>query len=404
LIGFSAIALAMTLAALLCVAWPLARRMRAHEPAAAETNLAILRDELRTLEEDLARGAISKAQFDVARIELERRVLEEAVVENPPGKLEPHQSSRKAALTLALLIPVAAIAMYAAIGNVDGMRKVERAAEQVSAADVEAMVGKLADRLKTNPDDVRGWMLLGRSYYVLQRMDEAVAAYAKAAEKITDDADFFADYADAVAMSHGRNLTGKPIELARRALAINPAHPKALAMAGTEAFQRNDYPAAANYWEKLLPMLPPDSDIAKSIAGGIAEARELGTAKAAPATAGKAAAGQGISGQVILSPSLAAKADPQETLFIVARAVNGPRMPLAVIRKRVADLPLEFTLDDSMAMSPELKLSGAAEVVVTARISRSGDAIPRAGDLQGTSPPVKAGSRGLKIVIDSALP
>lgn len=151
-------------------------------------------------------------------------------------------------------------------------------------------------------------------------------------------------------------------------------------------------------------MLPPDSDIAKSIAGGIAEARELGTAKSAPPKVVKAAGGQGISGRAVLGPSLAGKAAPEETLFIVARAVNGPRMPLAVLRKRVADLPLEFTLDDSMAMSPELKLSDAAEIVVTARISRSGNAIPQSGDLQGTSAPVKAGTRGLKIVIDSALP
>ena len=394
----------MTLAALTCVALPLARRKRTHEPSTPETNLAILRDELGALEEDLARGAISTAQFDVARAELERRVLEEAVAENPPGKQEAQKSSRKAALALALLIPVAAITMYVAIGNVDGMRKEDISAEKVPAADVEGMVAKLADRLKKNPDDARGWMLLGRSYYVLQRMDESVAAYAKAAEKITDDADLYADYADALATSHGRNLEGKPIELVRRALAINPAHPKGLAMAGTEAFQRNDYPAARQYWERLLPMLPPDSDIAKSIAGGIAEARDLGTAKSVPTKAGKAAAGQGISGQVFLGPSLAGKANPQETLFIVARAVNGPRMPLAVLRKRVADLPLEFTLDDSMAMSPELKLSDAAEIVVTARISRSGNAIAQAGDLQGTSAPVRAGTRGLKIVIDSALP
>lgn len=402
--GFAAIAIFMTLAALTCVALPLARRKRTHEPVTTETNLAILRDEFGALDEDLARGAISTAQFEVARSELERRVLEEGVAETPSGKQEAQQSSRKAALALALLIPVAAIAMYAAIGNVDGMRKEAISAENVSAADVEGMVAKLADRLQKNPEDARGWMMLGRSYYVLQRMDESIAAYAKAAEKITDDADLYADYADVLAMSRGRSLEGKPIELVRRALAINPDHPKALAMAGTEAFQRNDYPAAKKYWERLLPMLPPDSDIAKSIAGGIAEARELGTAKSAPPKVVKAAGGQGISGRAVLGPSLAGKAAPEETLFIVARAVNGPRMPLAVLRKRVADLPLEFTLDDSMAMSPELKLSDAAEIVVTARISRSGNAIPQSGDLQGTSAPVKAGTRGLKIVIDSALP
>jgi cytochrome c-type biogenesis protein CcmH len=288
------------------------------------------------------------------------------------------------------------------------------AAPPVSVADVEDMVARLSERLQKNPDDAKGWALLGRSYYVMQRMDEAVAAYAKAVAKIDDDADLYADYADALAMSQGRDLRGKPMELVDRALAINPSQPKALAMAGTEAFQRKDYPAAIALWERLLPMLPADSDLAKSITDGIAEARELGGAKSAQKSTGsekpaakaaqKAASVGSVSGQVSLSPALASKANASETLFIVARAVNGPRIPLAVLRRRVSDLPLEFTLDDTLAMSPELKLSGAAEVIVSARISKSGNAISQPGDLLGTSAPVKVGAKGLRIAIDSVVP
>ena len=190
-------------------------------------------------------------------------------------------------------------------------------------------------------------------------------------------------------------------------------------MAGSEAFFRKDYPGALAYWEKLLPLLPPDSEMGRSIASGIAEARELGgikgpvATKAAPkaeakpakgAEAKPAAGGASVSGRVTLAPEIAAKASPGDTLFILARAVNGPRIPLAVLRKQVSDLPFEFTLDDALAMSPELKLSGFPEVIVAARISKSGNAIAQSGDLQGTSAPVKVGAKGLSITIDSVVP
>ena len=284
--------------------------------------------------------------------------------------------------------------------------------QQVSPEDVEGMVAKLAARLEKNPDDTHGWIMLARSYYVMQRMPEAVIAYAKAVEMTKDNADLYADYADALAMSQGRSIQGKPLELVNQALKLNPTHPKALAMAGTEAFYRKDYPGAIAFWEKLLPLLPPDSDMAKSIEGGIAEARDLGKsmpARGSPvpekdsSTARKSVPAS-VGGRITLSQAIVSKASPQDTVFVVARAQNGPRIPLAVLRKRVADLPFEFTLDDSLAMSPELKLSAFSEVVVTARVSKSGNAIPQSGDLQGASSPVKVGARGLQIVIDTVVP
>jgi cytochrome c-type biogenesis protein CcmH len=287
------------------------------------------------------------------------------------------------------------------------------AEQPVAAADIEKMVAGLAAKLEKNPDDARGWVMLARSYYVLQRMPEAAAAYAKAAEKISDDADLLVDYADALAMAQGKRIDGKPLELVHQALKINPSHPKALAMAGTAAFFRNDYPGAIAFWEKLLPLLPPDSEMAKSVVGGIAEARELGgktahatstPAKTSVKTESKSIEALSVSGKVTLSPAMANKANPEDTLFIVARAANGPRMPLAVVRRRVADLPLEFKLDDALAMSPELKLSAFPEVIVTARISKSGNALSQPGDLQGVTRPVKVGAKGIAIVIDSVVP
>ncbi len=405
----------MTLAALACVIWPLTRRRAPGEaPGAPGTNLEILRDQLAELNGDLERGAISPRQFEVARAELERRTLEETSGGTPRGKSE-SGGGRRTAIALGVLIPLAASSMYIGIGDSGGLStQTGAAAPQASAADVEDMVARLAERLQKNPDDAKGWALLGRSYYVMQRMDEAVAAYAKAVAKIDDDADLYADYADAQAMSQGRNLLGKPMELVTRALAINPSQPKALAMAGTEAFYRKDYPAAIALWEKLLQILPADSELTKSIADSIAEARELGGTKSAQKAAGpektaantpqKTASAGSVGGQVTLSPALAPKTNATDTLFVFARAVNGPRIPLAVLRRRVSDLPLEFTLDDTLAMSQDLKLSGVSEVIVSARISKSGNAISQAGDLQGASASVKVGAKGLKIVIDSVVP
>jgi cytochrome c-type biogenesis protein CcmH len=347
-----------------------------------------------------------------ARAELERRALEEGVSAdaNSPSV---QRAGRWAAVAVGALIPLAVLSIYGWIGEPAGLRPEAVSAEQpVGAAEIEKMVSGLAQRLEKNPDDPRGWVMLARSYYVLQRMPEAVAAYAKAADKIKDDADFYADYADALAMSQGRRIEGAPLELVKQALRIDPRHPKALAMAGTEAFNRKDFPAALVYWEKLAPLLPPDSELAKSVAGGIAEARELGKIKTAatpPAKPAKKAEpvtgpGGGVSGRVTLSPALAAQAGPQDTLYVVARAVNGPRIPLAVQRARVADLPMDFALDDTQAMSPELKLSSFPDVIVTARISKSGNAVSRPGDLQGASRAVKVGARGIAIVIDSVVP
>ena len=414
--GFIAIAVAMTVVALLFVVVPLVRRSRPVDDATnvARTNLSILRDQLAELQADLRHGTISAERYSGARAELERRALEESVPAGGTGQ-SVHGGGRWAAAALGVVIPLLALSMYMWIGEPAGLRRGAVSTElPAGPAEIEKMAAGLALRLEKNPDDPRGWMMLARSYYVLQRMPEAVAAYARAAEKIKDDADLYADYADALAMSQGRRIEGGPLELVRQALRIDPSHPKALAMAGTEAFHRKDYPGALAFWEKLLPLLPQESEMAKSLAGGISEARELGIIKAPGkvADAAKQTAKSGpdpgpagsVSGRVMLSPGLAAKAGPQDTLFIIARALNGPRIPLAVLRRRVADLPTDFALDDALAMSPELKLSAFSEVVVTARISKSGNAISQRGDLQGVSPTVKVGARGVAILIDSVVP
>jgi cytochrome c-type biogenesis protein CcmH len=236
---------------------------------------------------------------------------------------------------------------------------------------------------------------------VLGRYGEAVEAYAEAARRAPRDPQLLADFADVLAMSRGERLAGEPEKLVLRALEIDPGNLKALALAGTAAFERKDYAIAARFWQRMLPLVPGGSDEARTIQANVDEALALSARKpAAKAAVAKAA---GVRGTVRLSEKLTQKASPGDTLFIFARAAEGPPMPLAVLRKQVRDLPASFALDDSMAMTPAMRLSGFSRVVVGARISRSGNATPGPGDLQGLSAPVANDASGVTVLIDTVV-
>ncbi|MGH8674772.1 MAG: tetratricopeptide repeat protein, partial [Burkholderiales bacterium] len=271
---------------------------------------------------------------------------------------------------------------------------------------IEAMVERLAERMKSEPANADGWMLLARSYGAFGRFRESADAYAKAAKLMPGNAQLLADYADALGMALGRKLEGEPEKLIARALEIDPRNLKALALAGTAAFERKEYKAAAAHWERMLPLVQADSDDARSIRANIDDARVLAEGPVAQkdrAGAQAAAPRAALRGEVKLAPALAAKAAPTDTVFIFARAVQGPPMPLAVLRKQVRDLPAAFALDDSMAMAPGASLSAVPQVVVGARVSKSGNAAVQPGDLQGLSAPVASNASGVTVVIDSVV-
>ncbi len=276
----------------------------------------------------------------------------------------------------------------------------------MTAEQIEQMVAKLAQRLESAPEDPAGWSMLGRSYAALGRFKEAADAYKQAVNQVPADPQLLADYADALGMAQGRSLKGEPSRLIARALAADPDHFKSLALAGTAAFEARDYPAAIRHWERLAKKIPPDSEFAQSIADSLAEARQLaGAAAPSKAQVPQAAVDPVIRGTVRLSPKLAAQVSPDDTLFVFARAVNGPRIPLAVKRFRAAQLPVEFVLDKAAAMSPEMTLAQHSEVTVGARISKSGSPGSKSGDLEGFRQPVKVGgSSAIEIVIDTLVP
>jgi cytochrome c-type biogenesis protein CcmH len=402
--AFLVVAVAMLAVAVAWVLVPLLARRSHASPDPEATNLSVLRDQLAELAADRARGTLAQERYEQAKLELERRVLEEVRPGEPAGAAPPTASAWTAAV-LGAVIPIAAIALYVTVGTPGALlAEAPSARNEFTPEQIERAMVKLAAHLERNPDDAQGWRLLARSYYVMSRYPEAVGAYERAAALLPRDADLLADYADALGMTQGRSLRGKPLELVERALAIDPDHWKALSLAGTAAFERKDYARAIAYWERVKQTVPPDSELGRSIDASIAEARALGGASPAAAGAPKTAASAKVAGRVSLAQALAAKAAPTDTVFVFARAASGPPMPLAVLRRQVKDLPLDFTLDDSMALAPNRKLSGVAEVIIGARVSRSGSATPASGDLQGLSRPVRVGARGVAVVIDTALP
>jgi len=308
-------------------------------------------------------------------------------------------------MAVALALPVAALLLYLAVGNPAALAPGAAAGDGhgIARDQIEGMVERLAARMKEKPEDAEGWAMLGRSYAVLDRYAEAAVAYANAVKRSEPDAQLLADYADALAMAQGRNLRGEPERLIAQALKVDPRNVKALLLAGTVAFQDKKFKDAIAYWERILKVVPPDSDIADSARDSIADARALaGMPKAPPpAKPDAAAVAATVSGTVRLSPGIAAKASPDDTVFIFARPAEGPRMPLAVMRKRVRDLPTAFTLDDSMAMTPAARLSNHAQVVVGARVSRSGSPAAQPGDFEGMSTQVRPGATGIAVVISS---
>jgi cytochrome c-type biogenesis protein CcmH len=269
------------------------------------------------------------------------------------------------------------------------------------------MIPALAERVKSEPNNAEGWLLLGRSYTALGRYRDAAIAMRRANDIVPGNAGLLADLADIIAMAQNKRLAGEPARLVQQALDIDPRHAKTLALAGSVAFEAKDYAAARGYWERLVAVLAPDSPMLPSVRTNIAQVTSLegankAVAGAAPVSTATPAAAA-LTGTVELSPVLAHRVATGDTLFVFARAAEGPRMPLAIVRAS-ARLPFAFTLDDSMAMSPQLKLSSFSHVVVGARVSRSGNATPQPGDLIGQSTALPPGTPNVRVLIDQIQP
>jgi len=408
----------LLIAALPFVVWPLWRKSaESNDVMRDAANLEILRDQATELEADLQNSLLTQDAYEQGKRELQVRLLDEVKVDEVPTKAS-RNPARILAAVLAVLIPLSSAMLYLQIGNSKAMLPKEQqgvVADGFGVLRSDAALQELEAKLVKLPENPDGWLTLARSYSELQRFDDAVRAYEKLVKLVPNESQLWTNYADAMAMRNGQSLLGEPTKFLNKALELDPENTTALALAGSAGMERGDYVAAITHWQKLVSLLPVDYSEIQMLRDGIKQAREFlalqpgGKEKLAQLPSLEAPAkvvvnpAVAITGKVMLSPALKGKASPDDFVFILARAAEGPKMPLAVIRKQVKDLPMEFTLDDSMAMQPQMKLSGFDKVVVLARVSKSGAPMVQPGDLQGTAGTIKPGTKGLNIVIDSVV-
>ena len=279
------------------------------------------------------------------------------------------------------------------------------AAHPLSEDQLERTVAQMRDRVKTNPKDAPAWAMLAHSYDMLGRYVDASASYTKLIELLPNDPQVLVDAADSLALARGRRLAGDPLKLVMHALALDPKNLKALSLAGTEAFDRKDTAEAVMYWKRARAEVK-DGPLAEEIDASIAAANAMkanGGAASAPVASAASSASAFVAGRVSVAAALKAQMAPGDAVFIFARPAEGSRMPVALMRRVASELPFEFRLDDSMAMAPQARLSGQTRVIIGARISKRGDATPRAGDLEGLSQPVAVGTTGLKLEISEVI-
>ena len=412
--------------ALVWVLPPLLRTPKSHASERRDLNIAVYRDQLKDLEAERDNGALSAEQFEQSKLELEDRLSEDALQDTTVAA-SGDRGGRWVGWTVAGVLPVLALAIYVLRGAPDVLIQPALAsapAQQdphagtgdmaANMAQIEAELEKLKKAAEAAPKDGSAWLKWGMANLAMERFPAAKEALKKATVLLPKESAVWAHYAEAVALSGDRNLEGEPIRLLRHALELNPLEPKALELAGIHAYQKENWAQAAYYWKGLLKQMSEEekqSPYGKNIASAEREARGKAEAGMAGLVQGKevakpkakAATGPSIEGRVELAAALKGKAGPEDTIFLFARAgENGP--PLAVMKARVSALPLNFVLDDSMAMTPDMALSKVPEVVLTARISKSGQPKPVAGDLEGKLLAVKVGAKGVKLVIDRVHP
>jgi len=419
---FWMLAVSMTAIALVFTIPPLFRNSREEQLDRNQLNTEVIKDQLRELRADLETGKLDKQAYQAARQDLERELLND--LDDDSGAVTPAtRSGRWIAGILLVFIPALAYVTYQQLGapgimprlaaNVPGTRAAGSDKQQQHS--VEEMVAKLAQRMREQPENVEGWVMLGRSYAAMKRFKDATAAYAKAYRLEDDNAAMITDYADVLVTANGGEFTDEAGELLNRALALQPDNAKALWLFGHWKYRRADYQGAIDSWQRVAELLPPGEKNVVVINQQIQQAKNLmaekGIVLAAeesepmPADNEAPVSDSQIRVNVSLDPALTEQAAADDTVFVFARAAQGPRMPLAIVRKQVKDLPVTVTLDDSLAMSPAMVLSKFPEVTVGARVSKSGQAMPQSGDLQGTVTPVASkGDQSVDLTINTTVP
>ncbi len=350
-----------------------------------QRNVQIAQQRLAELKGNLGSGGISQAQYDEQLADLEQALSDDLDIQSKVNSVS--TQSRWMIYVLVIALPLLAATLYWSLGNYQAVSHSAEMAidtDAIKLAEINKIVNGLAEKLKNKPDDAQGWLMLGRSYDVMEQHAQALDAFAHAYQLLGDQPEILLLYADALGYVNDRNLTGKPSELIFKALTLEPDNMKALWLGGMAKAQQGDAAMAIKLWKKLEGLLPPNSEYQQEIQGLLAKlASEVPDAAQPEAEPVAVVSSAAITVQVSLAPELIKSAAATDTVFVYAQALSGPKMPLAIVRKQVSDLPITVSLNDTMAMMPTMKLSNFSEVKLLARVSKSGNAMSQAGDLIG---------------------
>ena len=418
--AFWLLAAVLILAVLAVLLWPLAAGRRKNTLTEDAFKVSVYKQRLNEIDVEVREGLVDADQAAAAREEAEHHLLEEIgadVAAGGPADKPEQRFSKGLAMLLGAFLIAAAVPLYLLLGSPE---QAATGADQLTAEQhrqsIDAMVNSLEQRLQRDPDDINGWALLNRSYLALGRDDDAVVAAERLYALGGDDPDVLLSYIHTLVTVNGGSFSGKPEELIGKLLVVDPQNTAGMWFAGLAAQQRGDDRQAVVYWKKILPALKDEPEARDRVAqlikasedkmaGGTPsqEAPPQVTAQSAPAVV-QTPVGKSIKLKVSLAPSLRDKVGPDDTVFIFAKAPSGMPAPLAVLRQRAAELPLQVTLDDSLAMIPTHKLSNYDKVNVVARISRSGGIAAQAGDLEGRQDGVTVtADTSMDLVIDKIL-
>jgi cytochrome c-type biogenesis protein CcmH len=397
----------LILLAFLFILPPLWRKQKVKIVDLDKRNIEIAQHRLAELKENRLTGGITQAQYDEQFADLEQALSDDLDIVGP--EIHVTTQSKWIIYIVALGIPLLAGSLYFMLGNYQAVSHTAEMSvdpEATKLLEINKMVLRLAEKMKAKPDDAQGWLILGRSYKALEQYPQAADAFANAYRLLGNQAEAMLLYADALAYVNNRNLAGKPSELVYKALALEPDNLNALWLGGMAKAQEGDAPAAIKLWKKLEATLPPGSDSQqeiKNLLSNLAKDTSQGQVQKEPEAPEQAKVSNfTLSVQVSLAPKLQKAAAAEDTVFIYAQALSGPKMPLAIVRKHVSDLPLAVSLNDSMAMMPNMKLSNFASVKLLARISKSGNAMTQPNDLIGIIEQVDLTDKSIhKIIINT---
>lgn len=439
MIGFMFSAIVLLIIVLWLITPALLGKRKVNQDDSDSQNTEIAKERLAEVALRLEQGDISQEEFEQTQKEIELSLLQD--VRDGEAKANISPKVERNSFVIITAIPIMALALYWLWGSPDSINLSSQARISTTSipqsnnsgqspmapnsekhvGSVEEMAVMLEKKLEQDPKNPNGWYTLGRTYMSLKQYDKAIAALKRLRELVGDDETVLITLADAMTMSRKGRMAGEPFELIKKALNLKPNDPTALWLAGLGYEETGDSKTAVKLWKQLLPLVAAEPTSLHQVQSLIVAAERkmgleptvvVGKPVAMPAPMAKSASPQpasntaaSITVMVNLSDENKSKASPTDFVLVYARAANGPRMPLAIVRKQVKDLPLTVVLDDSMAMQPAMKLSNFPMVNILARVTKSGQAMPQSGDMQGEFGPLNVqGAKPVTVVIDKVIP